>query len=127
MKSRGFTIIEIVIVLLFVSLSSVLFFTQKSNYDATARDEQRKTTINTIHYSLEEGFLKQYGYYPESISETNLPTVDPALWTDPNGTLFGTPGSNYTYEPASCYQGRCEEYTLKAVLEKESAYIKTNK
>lgn len=128
MKSKkGFTILELVIVAVFASLLFILFFVQKSNLDALKRDEDRKTAINAMYYALEESFYKDNGYYPETISEANIKVIDPALWTDPQGFNLGDPLSSYVYEPANCANGHCKEYTLKATLEKESAYIKTNR
>ena len=43
MNKKGFTILEISIVAVFASLLFVFFFIQKSDLDAFARDERRKT------------------------------------------------------------------------------------
>lgn len=126
-KKSGFTILELAIVIVFVSLALVLFFVQKANVDAMKRDEKRKIAINAMYYALEEGFYAQNKYYPEMISEGNLTVMDPALFTDPNGVNLGQEGSNYTYTPANCEDGKCKEYTLRAELEKEDAYIKKNR
>lgn len=124
---KGFTIIEIIIVAVFASLLFILFFIQKSNLDAFARDEDRKTAINAMYYALEESFYKDHKYYPESISEENITVIDPALWTDPLGFNLGDPMGSYFYEPANCKDGKCKEYTLRAQLEKEDDYIKYNR
>ena len=126
-KRNGFTIFEIIIVAAFVTLALVLFFVQKANVDAMDRDDARKTAINAMYYALEEGFYATNNYYPETISEENLTVMDPALFTDPLGVNLGVEGSSYTYEPANCTNGKCREYILKAVLEKEDIYIKRNR
>ncbi len=126
-KKSGFTILELAIVIVFAGLALVLFFVQKANMDAMDRDDKRKTAINAMYYALEEGFYAQNKYYPETISEGNLSVMDPALFTDPNGVNLGQEGSNYTYTPANCEDGKCKEYTLRAELEKEEAYIKKNR
>ena len=128
MKSKqGFTILELIIVASFAGLLLALFFVQKSNFDAFNRDEDRKTAINAMYYALEESFHKEHGYYPETISEKNLTVIDPALWTDPDGYNLGDSKSSYSYQPADCENGKCKKYTLKANLEKEDTYIKTNR
>ena len=126
-KKKGFTIIEIIIVAVFASLLLILFFIQKANLDAMKRDENRKTAINAMYYALEESFYKDHKYYPETISEENIKVIDPALWTDPSGINLGDPASSYSYTPANCENGHCKEYILKAELEKEDAYIKSNR
>lgn len=124
---KGFTVLEIIIVAAFASLLLILFFIQKANIDAMGRDEQRKTAINAMYYALEESFYKDHGYYPESISEENIKVIDPALWTDPLGFNLGDSFSSYSYEPANCKEGKCKEYILKATLEKEDIYLKSNR
>ncbi len=124
---KGFTVLEIIIVAAFASLLLVLFFVQKSNLDAMQRDEARKTSINAMYYALEESFYPAHGYYPEFISESNITVIDPALWTDPLGYNLGDPLSSYSYTPANCKEGKCQEYTLKATLEKEDAFVKYNR
>ena len=124
---KGFTILEVIIVGVFVALALVLFFVQKSNIDAMERDEDRKTAINAMYYALEEGFYAEHKYYPEMISEENIKVIDPALWTDPFGVNLGDESSSYSYEAANCKDGKCKEYTLKAELEKEDAYVKYNR
>lgn len=126
MKS-GFTVIEIIIVAVFASLLLILFFVQKGNIDAMERDEDRKIAINAMYYALEESYYKDNGYYPEMISEENIKVIDPALWTDPSGYNLGDPASSYSYQPANCENGKCKEYILKANLEKEDTYIKSNR
>ena len=126
-KKSGFTIIELLVVAAFATLALILFFVQKSNVDAMGRDDDRKTAINAMYYALEEGFYAQNKYYPETISEENLKYLDPALFTDPMGVNLGVDGSSYTYEPANCTNGKCKEYILKAVLEKEDLYVKRNR
>lgn len=127
MRKRGFTILELSVVIIFATLAVILFFVQKINTDAMHRDEQRKEAINAMYYALEEGFFVDNGYYPEEISEENLKVMDPALFTDPNGLNIGSEGSTYSYEPADCENGKCKEYTLRATLEKEDEYIKKSR
>lgn len=126
-NKRGFTLLELIVVIAFASLLLVLFFVQKQNVDAMDRDEDRKTAINAMYYALEEGFYPENGYYPETISEDNLKVIDPQLFTDPFGINLGQTGSSYIYEPANCEDGKCKEYILRAKLEKEDDYIKKNR
>ncbi|MBQ3352371.1 type II secretion system protein [Candidatus Saccharibacteria bacterium] len=126
-KKSGFTLIELIIVIVFASLALILFFVQKMNMDAMNRDDHRKTAINAMYYGLEEGYFTKNGYYPETISEENLTVIDPNLFTDPSGIVLGENGCSYLYEAANCEDGKCKEYTLRAILEKEEDYIKKNR
>ncbi len=125
---KGFTIVELLVVGAFAALLLVIFFIQKSNVDAMDRDDARKTAINAMYYALEEYYYPKYGYYPAELSESNLPVIDPQLFTDPRGINLGTSGSSYAYEPANCNdENQCQEFVLRATLEKEDAYIKKGK
>ena len=125
---KGFTVLELILCIVFVGVFVVLFFLQKVNVDAMARDEKRKTAVNAIYYALEEGFYAEKKYYPETIeSESVLPWIDPQLFTDPYGTALWQEDSNYTYEATNCDEGKCKSYTLRAEMEKEDAYVKNSR
>ncbi|MBR0480344.1 MAG: type II secretion system protein [Candidatus Saccharibacteria bacterium] len=126
-RKNGFTLVELIIVIVFASLLLIFFFLQKADFDAMDRDDHRKTAINAMYYALEEGFYAKNGYYPETISEENLKVMDPALFTDPFGINLGVEGSSYSYEAANCEDGKCKEYTLRADLEKEDTFVRRNR
>ena len=124
--SRGFTVIELIFVIALAGIASVLFFVQKNNIEVIARDNTKKTAINAMYYNLEEVFYPTYKYYPQTISSDNLKSVDPALFTDPDGIKLGTAGGAYTYTPTNCADNKCKSYTLQATLENEADFIKTS-
>ncbi len=126
-RSSGFTVIEIIIIISVLAVASVLFFTQKNNISTTSRDDKRKVSINAMYYSLEEVFFRANNYYPVSIDEKALPSVDPELFTDPNGNKIGSADSEYRYEPNNCQSDKCSGYTLRANLQNENDFVKTNK
>src|SRR5665648_204320 len=125
MRQRGFTVIELVVVTIFLLFAGLLFFVQKHDIEVASADNQRKTAINAMYYSLENSFYTKNNYYPTEINETVLPTMDAALFTDPNGIKLGqtsqTDGdttvsvqSDYRYEPTNCVNSKCKSYTLRA-------------
>lgn len=122
--SQGFTVIELIVIVLILAGASVLFFNQKNNVEVAARDNERKTAINAMYYGLENVFYKANNFYPTTVSESNLPSVDPALFTDPNGVKIGTSASNYRYQPLNCTNDQCKSYTLRSTLENEANYVK---
>lgn len=127
-QSRGFTVIEIVVVLLFVAIGATIYFTQKASTDAAARDDSRRTAINAMYYNLEEVYYPQAGYYPQTIDSKTLRAMDPAFFTDPSGKKLGEAASTYLYQPTDCStDGKCRHYTLTAVLEHEAVYTKTSR
>jgi len=126
-RSSGFTIIEILLIVSVLLAASILFFIQKNNISVSSRDDTRKVAINAMYYSLEEVYHKTNAYYPVSIDEKVLPSVDPELFTDPNGNKIGNAESDYRYEPTNCKNDKCSSYTLRAKLQNEDDFIKTNK
>ncbi len=127
-KKNGFTVIEIILCIAFVAIFVVLFFLQKVNTEAMARDEQRKSAINAMYYALEEGYYVENEGYPENIENAEtLRWIEPDLFTDPTGLALWQEDSNYTYESSDCEDGKCKSYTLRAKMEKEADYIKTSR
>lgn len=126
-RRSGFTIIELIFIIALLGTASVLFFVQKNNLEVAGRDETRKTAINAMYYSVEEVYFKANGYYPRTIDASVLPSVDPALFTDPSGVKLGEANSNYRYEPYNCNGDQCKNYSLRTTLENEDDYVKTNR
>lgn len=126
-RAHGFTIIELLVVIVFLAAIGVIFFIQKNNLQIAGRDEQRKIAINTIHYSLEESFFAKNKYYPVSIDEKVLTTVPAELFTDPFGVKLGESASNYRYEALNCTDDKCKGYSLRTTLENEADFVKTNR
>jgi prepilin-type N-terminal cleavage/methylation domain-containing protein len=128
MKQRGFTIIELLAAMVVLITIGVVFFVQKSNLESASRDDTRRTAINAMYYNLEDVFFVKNKYYPQIINEKNLTAMDSKLFTDPNGNEIGSGESNYRYEPKDCsLDGKCKGYVLRAELENEADYIKSNR
>lgn len=127
-RQHGFTVIEIIVVIVFLAATATLLFVQRSNLVAAQRDTDRKMAINAMYYNLEEVFFAQKGYYPTNIGSKSLTAMDPALFADPNGIIINEASSDYRYEPLACdTDNKCKGYTLRAQLEKEADFIKTNR
>ena len=139
---KGFTIIELMIVIIILIVLATFFIVQRNGLEETARDQERKMAINAMYYSLVEDFYKDNGYYPSTISREQLPAVDSTLFTDPSGyTLNGdacvyTNDDNeqaadgkceYHYAATDCNgEGQCQSFTLSADMETEATYKKSS-
>ena len=88
-KRNGFTIIELLVVATFLIIIAILGFSQYTKLTNESNNAKKRTAINAMHYSLEEGFYVKNGYYPEKLEEGTLPTMDPALLKDPQGKKIG--------------------------------------
>lgn len=126
---QGFTVIELMAVIILLTAAAFLFFIQKNNVEVAARDEKRKIAVNAIYYNLEEVYYPKNKYYPEELSAQDLPAMDPSLLKDSNGfeinDEYGL--SQYRYEPHDCTDGKCKGYELRTDLENEEDYVKRNR
>ena len=124
-KRSGFTVIELVIAIAVLTITGAIFYTQKSDLQASHRDSQRKTAINAIYYNLVEVVKPTLGGYPRILKGEVLKAMDMALLTDPDGKKFSASDSNYQYEPTECNGGDlCQSFTLRATLEREDRFVK---
>lgn len=125
--SKGFTIIELLIVIAVAGVASIFFFIQKGDIEAAARDTQRKTAINAMYYSLEEVYYKENVSYPRTLNPDILPSVDEDLFDDPSGIRIGESDSDYRYEATDCDEDACKGYTLRTSLESEDDFVRKNR
>lgn len=128
MKQRGFTVIELLVVIVILGVGSWLFFSEKARIDSVGRDATRKTAVNAMYYNLEEVFFVKNGFYPSSIDSKTLRAMDPNLFTDPFGIVHGKSDGDYHYDPTGCTtDGKCTGYTLRATMEREGDYKKISR
>jgi Tfp pilus assembly protein PilE len=127
MKQRGFTVLELFAVIVLLLVIAGVFWTQKSHIETATRDDKRKVAINAMYYGLEEVYYPAHKSYPKTLSSSTLPSVDKALFKDPQGVLIGKSDSDYSYEGKNCSGDSCKSYTLHAQLENEADYQKQSR
>ena len=139
-KTSGFTIVELLIVIVIIGILAALVVTTYSGIQKKARDTERKTDINAVHGQV-EAYQAQNGKYPTldnvndaAFRSNNMKGLDAAALADPNNagsqqlcaaataTCYG-----YTVTPNGCDNGAngdCTTYTLTADLEGGGTYQK---
>ncbi|HET6622334.1 MAG TPA: hypothetical protein VFG56_00165 [Candidatus Saccharimonadales bacterium] len=125
-KAQGFTVVEVILVIVVLVAAGLIFWHEKSVVDAKNRDLTRKTAINAIAYSLDNVYHVKHGYYPDSLNDKTFMVIDPAIMRDPRGHAVGDKDSDYRYEPTNCAGGQCQGYSLRAQLEYEADYVKSS-
>lgn len=134
-RQSGFTIVELLIVIVVIGILAGLVVTTFNGIQQKGRDTERQTDIKAIHGQL-EAYYAQTGTYP-LLSQVNDATfraasmkgLDVEALRDPKGpagqTLAAAPASGtYSYEvfetdgTTSCtVAANCAKYTLTATLE----------
>ena len=126
-SSSGFTVVELLVTIVFLGIVGTILLQQQQSLRVIHRDQDRKVAINAIHYNLEEVVKPTLGGYPRILRAIQLKAMDKELLKDPSGVAVGQPTSEYRYEPTGCNGGDiCTGYTLRADLEREADFVKTN-
>lgn len=147
-RDQGFTIVELLIVIVVIGILAALVITTYSGIQGKARDAKRQSDLQAVQTQI-EAFYSNNGYYPSyanlsssSWDTTNLKSLDQGALHDPSNSATGitlsnttTSGHNYEYvaKDSSGSASNCEttdttcaSYTLTAQLESGTVYTKTN-
>ena len=152
-KSKGFTIVELLIVIVVIGILATLVIVTFTGIQQKARDSKRKTDLNALDSHV-EAFYASYGFYPtlkdlqtSSFLSTYMKGFDPGALTDPKGGAVSgtTSSSNYSYvaadstgggacsnttattlsgTPATPQANGCDSFTATATLEGGGTYVK---
>lgn len=139
-RQSGFTIVELLIVIVIIGILATLVIVTFSGVQQRARDAERKTDINAVAGQL-EAFYASKGYYPPEVDlesatfrEANEIRIDTKAFADPStaGTqdfTYGVAGGTntakvYYYQAlneddSACTTtlAQCAKYTVSANLE----------
>ena len=131
LKQQGFTIVELLIVIVVIGILAALVITTFTGIQQKARNTERTTDVNAIQGQV-EAYYAVSGKYPtlanvndSTFRSTNMKGLDPEALKDPKGsaqTLVGTAAANsyaYSATPAACDNSTtdCTGYTLTATYE----------
>ncbi len=149
LNGRGFTIVELLIVIVVIGILALLVITTYSGIQAKARNSKRQTDVQSLQTHL-EAFFSQNGYYPSltdmntaSWLTTNMKSLDQSALTDPSNAtqsktlLAAAAAKSYSYAVTDSSGNSCEstdtncaKYTLTATYEGtvngQSTYTKSN-
>lgn len=129
-KQSGFTIVELLIVIVVIGILAALVITTFSGVQRRARNTERETDIKAVHGQV-EAYYASNGVYPaladlqsDTWIQSNLQGLDLGALRAPNqnaNTVVGSGGStaNYVYAPTGCdgSGANCSDYSLTANLE----------
>ena len=107
-RSRGFTIVELLIVIVVIAILATLVIVTFTGIQQKARDSQRQTDINAVDSHV-EAFYAQYGAYPTVTQIQNsawrtkyMKGLDPDALLAPNSStaIDATASTNGKYQYA---------------------------
>lgn len=144
-KQQGFTIVELLIVIVVIGILAALVITTFSGIQQKARNTERQTDIKTLQGVLET-YKVQSESYPTLANlndgtwrSANMKGLEDGALQDPQGTaptLVASPAAtSYAYDVttdagAACDNlataTNCTKYTLTATLEGGGTYVKTS-
>jgi len=128
LRQKGFTIIELLIVIVIIGLLALLVLNNVGGATNDARDVQRKDDVAKMSSQFEI-YQAQNGNYP---SEANIEdsawvgsnlSIDPGALIDASDAAINTTGGYlYVASPANCDNGAggaCTGYVISADLEED--------
>ncbi len=139
-KNQGFTIIELLIVIIVIGILATLVITTFSGIQRNARNRTREADINALHSQLEY-FYGQQGHYPAMVDlnnatwrEGNMQGLDAGALSDPQNegsqavAAVAVTGSAYGYATEDCDDAgdECENYVLTANYEGDGTFTKNS-
>ena len=149
-KNQGFTIVELLIVIVVIGILATLVIVTFTGIQQKGRNTTRQGDINALNSHI-EAFYAQTGNYPTfdqltsaTWRSSNMKGFDPEALVDPKGdaitnTAAGANEFHYSYTPTRSAGGACssadvdtndtacDTYTLQANLEggtQPNAYTK---
>ncbi len=136
-KQKGFTLVELLIVIIIIGILATLVIVTFSGVQAKARDSKRQTDIGALDSHI-EAYYAQNGWYPTLAQlqdatwrSNNMKGLDPAALTAPNGTIVDSNAATttkYSYVPThddgtacsatgTANDTVCTHFTVSALLE----------
>jgi len=148
-QTKGFTIVELLIVIVVIGILAALVITTFTGVQQSARNTERQTDVKAIHGQVEAYYAKN-GKYPtldnmntNAWRGTNMKGLDNEAIKDPKGAGAGAATSDtapyqlgsaaaaniysYVVTPSGCDNSAtdCTGYTLTATLEGGGTFVKT--
>ena len=140
-NQRGFTIVELLIVIVVIGILAGLVITTFTGIQQRARNTERQTDIKAIHGQV-EAYYASNGKYPSLANlndatwrAANMKGLDQEALRDPKSASYNLVGAaaadvySYAVTPANCDNGAngdCTAYTLTTTYEGGGTFAKSN-
>src|SRR5258705_7810188 len=141
-KQKGFTLVELLIVIIIIGILATLVIVTFSGVQAKARDSERQTDVNALNSHV-QAYYAQHGWYPTVAQlvdatwrSTNTKGLDPAAMLAPNSataiSAAAASTTKYQYAPThddatacaavgTADDTSCTKFSVAAVLEADGS------
>ena len=116
-RDQGFTIVELLIVIVVIGILALLVITTYAGIQSKARNSKRQTDLKSLQTQI-EAFFSQNGYYPSNTDlnsaswrTTNMKSLDANALVDPSSTSSTCSGSTQTTCLADNNTGQAKQYS----------------
>lgn len=101
MSSRGFTLIEFMIVIVIISVLAAIFIPNFLNARSRAREASTKSNCHTVQLAAENFSILNNGVYAADIDSDMTPGGETIVGMLPGGTLLKNPFTGAATEPVN--------------------------
>lgn len=114
-KDKGFTLIEIVLVLAIAGLLLVIVFLAVSGAQKSRRDTQRKQDVSRVAAALESYASNYSGGYPTNVDFANAAATGTSFGPYRTGITTTPDGGAYTYSNAATLVPAKDTFSLNFI------------
>jgi prepilin-type N-terminal cleavage/methylation domain-containing protein len=117
-RNQGFTIVELLIVIVVIGILALLVITTYSGIQAKARNSKRASDVKSLQTHV-EAFFSQSGYYPSraDMNTASWRTTNPCLVTNAAAKAYSYDVLNAAGTSCEADDTTCAKYTLTATYE----------